>query len=72
MYGEVSSENLLKLENVFTYNRDKKKILIIRKQLKKYEELENEQAEMMERMRLNDSEANRLEREVEKLNIKQE
>ncbi len=52
MYGEVSSENLLKLESIFTYNQDKKKISIIRKQVEKYEELVKEQAEKMERKRL--------------------
>ena len=53
MYGEVSSENLLKLESIFTYNRDKKKISVIRKQVEKYEELVKEQAEKMEQARMN-------------------
>ena len=70
MYGEISLENLLKLESVFTYNRDKKKISIIRKQVEKYEELVKEQAEKLERKRLEDSEANRLQKEVEEMKRK--
>lgn len=52
IYGEISSENLLKLESVFTYNRDKKKIAVIRKQVEKYELLVKEKAEKLERTRL--------------------
>ncbi|WP_352422810.1 hypothetical protein [Proteiniphilum sp.] len=54
------------MESIFTYNRDKKKISVIRKQVEKYEQLVKEQAEKIERTRLNDSEVNRLQKEVEK------
>ncbi|WP_329904166.1 hypothetical protein [Porphyromonas pogonae] len=70
MYGKISSENLLKLESVFTYNRDKKKISVIRKQVEKYEQLVKEQAEKMERKRMNDFETNRLKKEMEKMKRK--
>lgn len=65
MQGETNPENLLKLETVFTYNRNKDSIAVIRKRVETYERLVKEQAEKIERARLNASEAERLEREVE-------
>jgi hypothetical protein len=65
MQGEANPENLLKLETVFTYNRNKDSITVIRKWVETYEHLVKEQAEKIERARLNAKEAERLEREAE-------
>lgn len=65
MQGEANPDNLLKLETVFTYDRNKDSIAIIRKRVETYERLVKEQAEKIERARLNAEEAEKLEREVE-------
>ncbi len=65
MQGEANPESLLKLETVFTYDRNKDSIAVIRKRVETYERLVKEQAEKIERARLNAKEAERLEREVE-------
>ena len=65
MQGEANPENLLNLETVFTYNRNEDSIVTIRKRVETYERLVKEQAEKIERARLNAKEAERLEREVE-------
>ncbi|KAA6342220.1 hypothetical protein EZS27_010018 [termite gut metagenome] len=65
MQGAANHESLLNLETVFTYNRNKDSITIIRKRVETYERLVKEQAEKIERARLNAKEAERLEREVE-------
>lgn len=67
MQGEANSENLLDLETVFSYNRNKDSIAIIRKRVETYERLVKEQAEKIERARLNAKEAERLKKEVESL-----
>lgn len=67
MQGEANPENLLKLETVFTYNRNNDTIAVIRKRVETYERLVKEQAEKIERARLNAKEAERLEREVENI-----
>lgn len=70
MYGKICSENLLKLEGVFRYNRDKKEVAVIRKQVEKYEQLVKEQAEKMEQARMSDFETNKLKKEREKMKRK--
>lgn len=65
MQSEANPENLLKLEAIFTYNRDKDSIAVIRKRVETYERLVKEQAEKIERARLNAKEAERLAKEVE-------
>lgn len=70
MQGETNPENLLKLETFFTYNRNKDSIAVIRKRVETYERLVKEQAEKIERARLNAKEAERLEREVESMKKK--
>lgn len=70
MQGEANPENLLKLETVFIYNRNKDSIAVIRKRVETYERLVKEQAEKIERVRLNAKEAERLEREVESVKSK--
>lgn len=65
MRGEANSESLLRLEDVFTYNRDKDSISVIRIRVETYERLIKEQAEKIERARMNAKEADRLQKEVE-------
>ncbi|WP_291527861.1 hypothetical protein [Bacteroides sp. UBA939] len=67
MQGEANPENLLRLETVFTYDRNKDSIAVIRERVETYERLVKEQAEKIERERLNTKEAERLEREVENI-----
>ena len=67
MYGEANQEKLMDLETVFTYQRDEKQIALIREQVKTYERLVKEQAEKTERARLNTSQANELQKQVESI-----
>lgn len=53
MYGEANQEKLMDLETVFTYQRDEQQIALIREQVETYERLVKEQAEKIERVRLN-------------------
>jgi hypothetical protein len=61
----ANHESLLNLETAFTYNRNKDSISIIRTRVETYERLVKEQAEKIERARLNAKEAERLEKDVE-------
>ena len=60
----ANEENLYRLERQF---RNGDSIKIIRKQVEKYEELVEEQAERMERVRRNSEEMERLRKEAESL-----
>ncbi|KAA6339093.1 hypothetical protein EZS27_012954 [termite gut metagenome] len=64
MQGKTSKENLYRLERQFWY-RDS--VTIVRKQVEKYELLVKEQAERIERARLNADAAGKLQREVDEL-----
>jgi hypothetical protein len=64
MQGTTSEENLYRLERQFWY-RDS--VTIVRKQVEKYELLVKEQAERIERARLNADAAGKLQREVDEL-----
>ncbi|HBZ25377.1 MAG TPA: hypothetical protein DEO54_03940 [Rikenellaceae bacterium] len=70
MQEEASTESLYKLEIDFTYNRNKDSISIIRKRVEVYERLVKEQAEKIEQARMNASEAERLQKEVETMKNK--
>lgn len=65
MQGKANQETLLKLETYFTYNQNKDSISTIRKRVETYERLVKEQAEKIERARLNAKEAEQLQKEVE-------
>ena len=51
MQGEATSEMLFQLETVFTYDRNKDSISVIREQVETYERLVKEQAENIEKER---------------------
>lgn len=67
MYGEANQEKLIDLETVFTYQRDEQQIALIREQVETYERLVKEQAEKIERVRLNRSQANELQKQAESI-----
>jgi hypothetical protein len=64
MQGQIDEENLYRLEQQFKYGDS---IKIIRKQVKKYEELVQEQAERIERAKRDSEEADRLQKDAESL-----
>jgi hypothetical protein len=64
MQGQTNEENLYRLEQQFQHGDS---IKIIRSQVEKYEELVKEQAERMEKMKLNTQEAETLRNKVEYL-----
>jgi hypothetical protein len=64
MQGQINEEYLYRLEQQFKYSDS---IKVIRKQVKKYEELVKEQAERMERAKQNKEEAEKLKKEAEQL-----
>lgn len=55
------------METLFTYQRDEEQITFIREQVETYELLVKEQAEKTERARLNTSQANELQKQVESI-----
>ncbi len=65
MQAEATREDLIKLETVFSYNRNNDSISLVRKRVETFERLVKEQAEKMERARLNATEAEKLRKEVE-------
>ncbi|MDR0506339.1 MAG: hypothetical protein LBH32_05940 [Dysgonamonadaceae bacterium] len=67
MHGQTDEENLYRLERQFKYNDS---IKIIRKQVERYEELAREQAEMIERAKRNNEQADKILKEVESLKNK--
>ena len=64
MQGQTNEENIYRLEQQFRYNDTVK---IVRKHVEKYEELLKKQAEIIERAKRENSEAERLQREAESL-----
>jgi hypothetical protein len=64
MQGQTNEDNIYRLERQFRYGDS---IKIIRKQVEKYEELVKEQAERMERARVNGDKAEKLQKAVESL-----
>ena len=67
MYGEANQEKLMDLETLFTYQRDKQQIALIREQVESYERLVKEQAEKTERACLNTSQSNELQKQAESI-----
>jgi hypothetical protein len=62
MQGKINEEGLYRLERQFEY---KDSIVIVRKQVEKYERLVKEQAEKIERAKLSAKEMEELQKEVE-------
>jgi len=65
MRGEATPANILRLRNVFEFNRNPDSIKIIRQQVERYEQLVRQQAENEARAKLNDEQAKQLWQEAE-------
>ena len=52
MEGKTNSQDLLRLETIFTYSRNRDSISVIREQVELYEQLVKEQAEEIEQVLL--------------------
>jgi hypothetical protein len=52
MLGETTQKNIFQLETIFTYDRNRDSISMIRKKIEDYERLVKKQAEKIERTRL--------------------
>jgi hypothetical protein len=52
MRGIATSKDLLRMETIFTYDRNRDSIYVVREQVKNFERLVKEQAEKIERARL--------------------
>jgi hypothetical protein len=65
MCGEATPDDIEALETIFTYDRDSDSIKLIRRQVNRYEQLVQQQAENEARARLNDEQADQLRQEAE-------
>jgi hypothetical protein len=65
MRGEATPEDILKLRELFEFNRAPDNIKTIRQQVERYEQLIRQQAENEARAKLNASEAQRLQNQAE-------
>lgn len=68
-FGEITSENLLKLETIFEYKPDKQKQRSIRQMVEEHEQRVEQRARDLEQARLKEAQAEQLRKEAE--NIKQ-
>lgn len=64
MSGKATHKNLLRIEMIFNYDRNKDSITVIRKRVENHERLIKEKAEEIERSRPSKSEAERQKKEV--------
>jgi len=64
MKGEATSTDILRLRNVFEFNRNPDSIKIIRQQVERYEQLIRQQAENEALARPNDEQAKQLRQEA--------
>lgn len=69
MYGKANKSDIAKIDSIFNVNRDGKKIQQLRKQVETYEQLVKEQAEKIERAKLNTLQAEELQKRVEAVKI---
>jgi hypothetical protein len=65
MRGEAISDDILRLREMFEFNRDPDSIKLIRRQVERYEQLVQQQAENEAQARLNDEQAKQLRQEAE-------
>jgi len=65
MRGEATPADILRLRDVFEFNRNPDSIKMIRQQVERYEQLIRQQAENEARARLNDEQAKQLRQEAE-------
>ncbi len=65
MRGEATPNDILQLREVFEFNRNPDNIKLIRRQVERYEQLIQQQAENEARAKLNDEQAKQLKQEAE-------
>jgi phage-related minor tail protein len=65
MRGEATPEDILKLRELFEFNRAPDNIKLIRRQVERYEHLIQQQAENEARAKFNDEQAKQLKQEAE-------
>jgi len=70
MRSEATPADIIRLRNVFEYNRNPDSIRIIRQQVERYEQLIRQQAENEARAKLNDEQAKQLRQEAEQIKKK--
>lgn len=63
--GEISTENLLKLENIFEYEPDKQKQHLLHKMVEEHEQRVKQRAKELEQARLKEMQAEQLRKEAE-------
>lgn len=64
MQGKASPEDLFRLESIFTFDRNKDSVRMVRRQVERYEQLLKEYNEMQLQNRLNDARAKEIEQEA--------
>lgn len=69
-FGEVTSENLLKLETIFEYEPDKHKQRSLRRMVEEHEQRVEQRARDLEQARLKEAEADQLRKEAESIKQK--
>lgn len=69
-FGEITSENLLKLETIFKYKSDKQKQRSLRKMVEEHEQHIKQRARDLEQARLKETQAEQLRQEADKIKQK--
>lgn len=69
-FGEITSENLLRLETIFEYEPDKQKQHSLRKMVEEHEQRIKQRARDLEQARLKEAKAEQLRREAESIKQK--
>lgn len=69
-FGEITPENLLKLETIFEYEPDKQKLHSIRQMVEEHEQRVEQRARDLEQARLKEARAEQLRKEAESIKQK--
>lgn len=69
-FGEITPENLLKLETIFEYEPDKQKQRSLRRMVEENEQRVEQRARELEEARLKESQAEQLRKEAESIKQK--
>ena len=69
-FGEITPENLLKLETIFEYEPDKQKQRSLRRMVEENEQRVEQRARELEEARLKESQAEQLRKEAESISLK--
>lgn len=69
-FGEITPENLLKLEIIFEYEPDKQKQRSLRRMVEEHEQHIEQRARYLEQARQKEAQAEQLQREAEQIKFK--